>query len=128
VLLIIHKTRTGRAHMPRDDPGWHVYCLVSTRPSRRGPRTYVGATNNLATRLRRHNGALSGGARATRSGRPWRFLYHTDAPMTKSEALSLERRIKNSSRRTEFRGLAAVDRRVSAAAAMGASITVLQAT
>ena len=110
--------------MPRDDPGWHVYCLVSTRLSRRGPRTYVGATNDLGRRLRRHNGALTGGARATRTGRPWRFLYHTSEPMTKSEALSLERRIKNASRRTAFRGLAAVERRIVAAHAMGASLVL----
>lgn len=112
--------------MPRDDPGWHVYCLVSAaaRPSRRGPRTYVGATNDLARRLRRHNGALRGGARATRAGRPWRFLYHTDAPMTKSQALRLERCIKNASRRAEFRRMTATERRVAAADAMGASLVL----
>ena len=34
-------------------------------------RTYIGCTNDLRRRLRQHNGALAGGARATASGRPW---------------------------------------------------------
>ena len=106
--------------MARDDPGWYVYCLVSSVETRRGPRTYVGATNNLARRLRRHNGLMSGGARATRTGRPWSFLYHTRSSMTKSQALSLERRIKNASRRSAFRGLSPVERRC---AAMESSFT-----
>lgn len=41
--------------------------LVSVR----GPRTYVGITTELERRLEQHNGERPGGARSTRSGRPW---------------------------------------------------------
>ena len=35
---------------------------------------YVGMTNNRAQRIRRHNGEIVGGARATKSNRPWRMI------------------------------------------------------
>ena len=44
------------------------YVLVSST----GRHTYAGCTNNHLRRLRQHNGKLAGGARATRSWRPWR--------------------------------------------------------
>ncbi len=51
---------------------WSVYLLKS------GLRTYIGATTDPDRRLRQHNGDLVGGARATRTGRPWsRVLYIT---------------------------------------------------
>jgi predicted GIY-YIG superfamily endonuclease len=54
------------ASIPESD--WVVYVLRSIpRPM----RTYVGVTNNLARRIRQHNGELAGGARATRTTRPW---------------------------------------------------------
>lgn len=47
---------------------WVVYILRSVpRPM----RTYAGVTNDLAKRIRQHNGELAGGARATLSTRPW---------------------------------------------------------
>lgn len=49
--------------------GWTVYVLVS----RSVPRTYVGITTDPRRRLAQHNGALPGGAKATRAGRPWRI-------------------------------------------------------
>lgn len=53
---------------PKPDLCWVVYVLVSTpRPM----RTYCGSTNNLAKRLRQHNGELVGGAVATKTDRPW---------------------------------------------------------
>lgn len=50
---------------------WWCYALRSTVSG----RTYVGSTNDPARRLRQHNGWRSGGARATATSRPWRFLY-----------------------------------------------------
>lgn len=50
---------------------WWCYALRSVVDG----RTYVGSTNDPARRLRQHNGWLSGGARATSTSRPWRFLY-----------------------------------------------------
>ena len=46
---------------------WSVYVLVS--PS--SGTTYVGVTTDLERRLAQHNGEGPGGARRTRSGRPW---------------------------------------------------------
>ena len=56
-------------------------------------RTYVGITNNLARRLRQHNGELVGGARATRSSHEWRVLAIITG-LDKRGALSVEARIK----------------------------------
>ena len=39
-----------------------------------GRRSYAGCTNNLVRRLRQHNGELVGGAKATRTGRPWHLF------------------------------------------------------
>ena len=46
---------------------WWVYLLQSTRLR----RSYVGIAVDVDRRLRQHNGELVGGARSTRSGRPW---------------------------------------------------------
>jgi predicted GIY-YIG superfamily endonuclease len=47
---------------------WWVYLLHSGRRS----RSYIGIALDVDRRLRQHNGELAGGARSTRSGRPWR--------------------------------------------------------
>ena len=48
------------------DDRWCCYLLVT---SSKRPRTYVGATPDLARRLRQHNGEIGGGARYTRMAR-----------------------------------------------------------
>jgi predicted GIY-YIG superfamily endonuclease len=55
-----------------------------------GRRTYVGVTHNLAHRLRQHNGALSGGAKATKAWRPWCVIVTISGFRTRSEALMFE--------------------------------------
>jgi predicted GIY-YIG superfamily endonuclease len=49
---------------------WMVYVLSSVPRPR---RTYCGVTNRWPHRLRQHNGEIKGGARATRTDRPWRL-------------------------------------------------------
>jgi len=52
-------------------PEWHLYLLLSVD----GKRTYVGVTTDLGRRMKQHNGALPGGAKSTRGGRPWSLLH-----------------------------------------------------
>jgi predicted GIY-YIG superfamily endonuclease len=53
-------------------------------------RTYVGITNNLHRRLRQHNGEITGGARATRVGRPHVCLVTVGGFNTQQECLQFE--------------------------------------
>lgn len=53
-------------------------------------RTYVGATQDLERRLRQHNGELKGGAKYTKSQRPWRVVLVVCGFRNFSEALMFE--------------------------------------
>lgn len=68
-----------------------VYCLTA------GHRSYVGVTNNLARRLRQHNGQLRGGARYTALNRPhgkrWALHFLVTGFPKRSDALRLEWRL-----------------------------------
>ena len=68
---------------------WFVYILWSASAL----VFYTGASNNPDRRLLKHNGILRGGARFTRTGRPWKLVYR-EGPMPKPEALRRERAIK----------------------------------
>ena len=72
-----------------------VYILESTDASR---RTYVGATVNLARRLREHNGELVGGSKQTR-GRQWRVACTITGTRTWCETLKLEFALRRVGRR-----------------------------
>ena len=63
------------------------YMLQSTVEPR---YTYIGCTNNPRRRLRRHNGELVGGAKATRAHRPWQMVRIVIGFDTKREALRFE--------------------------------------
>lgn len=82
---------------------WQVYVLRSERLS----RTYVGITTDLDRRLAQHNGEKTGGARSTRSGRPWEVATVYGPYETRSEASRVEYRVKRlrGLKRLEFRGL-----------------------
>jgi len=72
---------------------WICYILRSTND--KCTRTYNGSTNNLERRIRQHNGELKGGAKATKSNRPWEpicIIYNIPDQIT---ALKLEWRIKH---------------------------------
>ena len=53
----------------------------------------MGATNNVTRRLAAHNGQRSGGAKYTRTGRPWRLLCAVHG-FDKIHALRFEWRLK----------------------------------
>jgi putative endonuclease len=55
---------------------------------------YKGQTSNLEERLFRHN---KGWEKATKHGAPWELVWST-VKKTRSEALLLERKLKNLSR------------------------------
>lgn len=69
---------------------WWVYVLVSRASS----ATYVGTTRDAERRLRQHNGLEGGGARRTRSGRPWLCARLHGPFADRGAAQVLEARIK----------------------------------
>ena len=65
-----------------------VYLLHSEKTD---ARTYVGSTTRgTHVRLREHNGELAGGARQTRSGRPWCLACTVEGFETRQQALQFE--------------------------------------
>ena len=67
---------------------WTIYILEC------GDKTlYCGITNNLERRMRQHRGEVNGGAKYTRSRKPFRVAY-TEEVLTRSEALKREFIIK----------------------------------
>lgn len=79
----------------------YIYILQSvSTPS----KSYVGVTNCVMRRIRQHNGEIIGGARYTRSYRPWRFfaIFRVN---TRRDALSLEWNIKHRRAKSDGKGL-----------------------
>jgi putative endonuclease len=70
---------------------YSVYILYSESTE----RFYKGQTNDLQERLRRHNMLRE---KATRSGAPWKLMAEIKVS-TRSEAVILERKLKNLSRK-----------------------------
>lgn len=70
---------------------YYVYLLINSLNN----CTYVGITNNLHKRLRKHNGEIKGGARYTSSKKglgEW-IYYGYIRNLSKSVALSIEKKI-----------------------------------
>jgi len=79
---------------------WYCYLLRSTISG----RTYNGSTNDLKRRLRQHNGELSGGAVATKTGQPWVFFAVLKGLPDHVNALSCEWRIRHPDGRRKKKG------------------------
>ncbi|XP_004229678.1 structure-specific endonuclease subunit slx1 [Solanum lycopersicum] len=75
---------------------WCVYLILSTNPP---IKTYVGVTTNFCRRLKEHNGELKGGAKASRSGRPWICACLIRGFKGRSEACAFESKWKQISRK-----------------------------
>ena len=89
---------------------YSVYLLNHTTQN----KTYVGSTNNLARRIRQHNGEISGGAKYTTSNKQdglW-LVYGTIDNLDKHTALSIEKSIQLTSRR--MKGATPLERRLKA--------------
>jgi len=67
---------------------WWLYLLRSD-----AGRTYVGISVDLDRRIAQHNGALPGGAKSTRAGRPW-VLVKRWGPYGRAQASRLEAQLK----------------------------------
>ena len=50
---------------------YYCYLIISEN------RTYIGITNNLTERIRKHNGEIKGGAKCTRINKNNKWSYHT---------------------------------------------------
>ena len=66
--------------------GHCVYLITSASTG----RTYIGYTCNPERRIRQHNGEIVGGAKYTRSGRPWHFVCYITGFADQSTALQYE--------------------------------------
>lgn len=75
---------------------WSVYLILSTNIP---IKTYVGVTTNFSRRLKQHNGELKGGAKASRSGRPWVCACTIRGFKDKSEACKFETQWKTFSKK-----------------------------
>ena len=85
-----------------------LYLLTNTNNN----KTYLGITNNPERRIRQHNGEISGGAKYTHNFKGegiWEYYLHIEN-LSKSEALSLERKVKN--KRKKSKGKTPLDRRL----------------
>ena len=69
---------------------YFVYLIVNKKPKNR-LTSYVGYTNNLNERIKRHNS--SKGAKSTK-GYKWKVIYKKRF-LSKSKALSFEYKLKN---------------------------------
>ena len=68
------------------------YCYLLQSESNEN-RTYVGYTKNPQKRLRQHNGEIAGGAKYTRSYRPWKIVCIIEGFPDKRTALQFEWRM-----------------------------------
>lgn len=79
---------------------YFVYLLTSTTKN----RTYVGCTCDLVRRLRQHNGEISGGAKYTKYGRPWKMICYVAGFPDKRTAYQFEWRMHHPPRYLRRRG------------------------
>jgi putative endonuclease len=75
--------------------GFHVYVLQSLKDG----RYYIGSTNNVTDRLKRHN---EGRVSVTRNRRPFVLVYH-ETYRTRGEALKRELYLKSLKGGNEFK-------------------------
>jgi predicted GIY-YIG superfamily endonuclease len=79
----------------------YVYILQSATNT---TKSYVGVTNNLARRLRQHNGDIVGGARYTKGSRPWAF-FAVFQVSNRHDALSIEWKVKHQKKARDGPGI-----------------------
>jgi predicted GIY-YIG superfamily endonuclease len=81
---------------------WSCYILYSIN-EKYSNHTYIGKTNDLARRLRQHNGEIAGGARATKMKKPHDFLCIISGFETENIALKYEWNFKHPERKKKHK-------------------------
>jgi putative endonuclease len=76
---------------------WFVY-IIQSEPN---GTLYTGVALDPDSRLRKHNGVVKGGAKATRAGRPWLIVY-IERCDDKGAALRREAQIKKLDRKAKL--------------------------
>jgi putative endonuclease len=76
---------------------YYIYILQSEKNG----KYYIGSTNNLEDRLKRHN---DGRSRYTKSGIPWELLYREEH-VDRSSALKREKQIKRQKSKESIKAL-----------------------
>ena len=76
---------------------YYTYVLYS----KKFDRIYIGYTDNIYFRLKRHNEGL---VKSTKAYRPWKLLYHEEFP-TRTEAMKREKELKSHKGRDFLRNL-----------------------
>ena len=69
---------------------WYCYILKDNTN-----KTYNGSTNNMARRLRQHNGEIKGGAKATKNYNNWEVYFLMTGFVDHKNCLQCEWRIKH---------------------------------
>ena len=69
---------------------WWIYVLCSAKGT-----TYVGIAQDVSRRLQQHNGLLPGGAKSTRSSRPWQLARLHGPVQTRAAAQRVEYALKS---------------------------------
>lgn len=75
------------------------YCYLLTTVHNGKIQTYIGITNNLENRIRKHNGIIKGGAKCTRRFSNWNYCFVLSNFKTENEAKSFESLWKNMNRK-----------------------------
>ena len=87
-----YESREVRSCFPLflSEMGYFVYILQSLK----NDKYYIGQTNDVGERLKRHN---SGMVASTAPHGPWKLVWYTEKP-DRADAMMLELKIKNLSR------------------------------
>ncbi|KAL5719905.1 hypothetical protein ACHQM5_012631 [Ranunculus cassubicifolius] len=95
---LLSTPQTLKISLTQSQPSIIIIIIIIIIISTNNPiKTYVGL--KCSCRLKQHNGELKGGAKASRSGRPWICACIIQGFKDHSEACSLESKWKISSRK-----------------------------
>ena len=89
-LRLRHVKQIGNLRIAEKPCRWFVYVLLSDKK----PSSYVGVTIDVERRVLQHNGEIRGGARFTRSGRPWTIGRLYGPYRNRSYAQMVEAKVK----------------------------------